>query len=241
MTLQNRTTPLVTVHLWGVPSAAIPRAIARMATQRAALRRTRGIRFCKLIGTGSQTFRLRDADPHHWGIVAAWDDEADARVFELGSVVTAWDRTANEKARFLLRPISTRGEWSRTRPFEPVEAVLGGVPSGPIAAITRARIRPRRLRTFAKAAPAVAAAATGAAGLRLATGIGESPVALQGTFTVWEDNRSLLDFVGGQAHARVIGDTDRVGWYTEELFARFAILQAQGTFRGLAVEANEGL
>ena len=34
------------------------------------------------------------------------------------------------------------------------------------------------------------------------------------------------------AHARVVADTTRLGWYVEELFARFAVLDATGTLGG---------
>lgn len=233
------TAPIVTVHLWGVPTTGIARAVLRMALHRSQVRQARGLRFAKLVGTGTESFRLRDADLHHWGIIAAWDDAADARVFELSAVVSAWDHSAFERARFLLRPIRSRGTWAGQAPFEPTVAPgpTGSTrPSGQVAAITRARIRPRQLRTFALAAPPVSLAASGAPGLRLATGIGEAPIGLQGTFSVWQDNRSLRNFVQEKAHARVVSATRATNWYSEELFARFTILAAQGTFRGNSVE-----
>lgn len=226
----------MTVHLWGVPTTGIARAVLRMALHRSQVRRARGLRFAKLVGTGTESFRLRDADPHHWGIIAAWDDAADARVFELSPVVGAWDRSATERARFILAPIRSRGTWAGQTPFEPTVAPGPTGPTGQVAAITRARIRPRQLRAFALAAPPVSLAASDAPGLRLATGIGEAPIGLQGTFSVWQDSRSLRNFVQGRAHAAVVSATRSTNWYSEELFARFTILAAQGTFRGNSVE-----
>ena len=53
---------LVTLHLWGVPARAIPAAFARMGTDRGPVRRTPGLRFAKLLGTGDErTFTVRDA------------------------------------------------------------------------------------------------------------------------------------------------------------------------------------
>lgn len=233
MTAARLSTPVVTVHLWGTRYRTVPQAIYRMATQRSALRRTHGLRFAKLLGTSSgKTFGLRDADLHHWGILAAWESEPDTRVFELGSVVTVWDRSATERARFLLQPIASRGTWAGQRPFEPVSA---DTPTGPVASITRARLNPRLWRTFWQSVPPVAETANKAIGRRLGIGIGEAPIGLQGTFSVWDNNLCLRDFFNSPAHARVVEQTQKLGWYSEELFARFAVLSAQGTVNGVPV------
>lgn len=228
------TVPVVTVHLWGVPTGGIPGAVVRMATNRRLLRRAPGLRFSKLLGTGSgETFRLRDADLHHWAVLAVWDTAADARVFEVGSLVASWDHSSNEKCRFVLEPISSHGSWSGSKPFGPGSRKPT---PGPVAAITRARVKPSLWRTFARAIPPVAARATASPGLLVSTGIGEAPVGLQGTFTVWDNNSSLRDFAYGPIHQRAIDQTAKVGWYSEELFSRFAVASAQGTFCGNPIE-----
>lgn len=228
--------PVVTVHLWGVPTRAIPGSLVRMATGRRKIRRIHGLRFAKLLGTGSgETFSVRDADFHHWGLIACWDDESDARVFELSSLVTTWDHHSFEKARFALAPVSSRGLWSGEDPFSPCVRHRS---DGPVAAITRARIPMRHWRRFARAVPPVADATSHAPGLIVRTGIGEAPVGLQGTFSVWQDSSALNAFTTGAAHQRVVDDTARVGWYSEELFARFGVTSATGTFCGTAVDAH---
>jgi hypothetical protein len=63
-------------------------------------------------------------------------------------------------------------------------------------------------------------------------GIGEAPIGLQGTLSVWEDAASIRAFAyQGRAHAEVIEATVRENWYQEELFARFALLEQRGEFR----------
>lgn len=213
-----------------------------MATGRRKVRQNHGLRFAKLVGTGSgETFSLRDADPHHWGLIAAWDDISDARVFELSALVTTWDRHCSEKARFVLDPIHSRGSWSGADPFGPA-AKVGRFASARlaedtrVAAITRARIPMRHWRRFASAVPPVAQATANTPGLLLRTGIGEAPVGLQGTFSVWHDAKALRSFATGTAHQQVVDQTAEVGWYSEELFARFAVVNATGTFCGQAVD-----
>jgi hypothetical protein len=223
--------PLVTLHLWGVPRRAVPRAVLHMATDRLPLRGTPGLRFAKLLGTGSgRTFTVRDADPLRWGLLAVWDDAAAADAFEAGPVPGAWRRFADEQWAARLEPLAARGRWSRREPFgEPQPRPW----PGPVAAVTRARLVLRRAATFWAAVPPVSADLHQAPGLRLALGIGEAPLGLQGTFSVWDSTSALNAFAFRRApHAAVIERTRREGWYAEELFARFAVLSATGTLDG---------
>jgi hypothetical protein len=223
--------PLVTLHLWGVPRRAVPRAVLHMATDRLPLRRTPGLRFAKLLGTGSgRTFTVRDADPLRWGLLAVWDDAAAAGAFEAGPVPCAWRRFADEQWAARLEPLASRGEWSRREPFGRPEPRPW---SGPVAAVTRARLVLRRAATFWAAVPPVSADLHTAPGLRLALGIGEAPLGLQGTFSVWDSASALNSFAYDRApHAAVVTRTAQEGWYAEELFARLALLSAEGTVAG---------
>lgn len=223
--------PLTTLHLWGIPVRAVPRAVLRMAADRPALRRTAGLRFAKLLGTGTgRTFTPRDADPRRWGLLAVWDDDAAARKFEDGPVVRRWQTIADEQWVGRLRPLSAHGRWSGREPF--------GTPrpdrwDGPVAAITRARLAPRKALRFWHAVPPVSADLSTAPGLRLALGIGEAPIGLQGTFSLWDSATALNTFAYDRApHAAVVRRTAQEGWYAEELFVRFALLSAVGTVGG---------
>ena len=224
---------VVTLHVWGVPNRHIPRAAARMALDRRPLRRTSGLRFAKLLGTGDgRTFTVRDADPRHWALLATWDSADAADAFERGPTAHAWSALSDERLRVALRPLSARGEWSRRRPFgEPVPARW----DGPVASVTRARIRTRRALTFWRSVPPVSADLWTSQGLRLALGIGEAPVGLQGTFSLWESADALSDFAYRRSpHLEAVRRTAELGWYAEELFARFAVLDVEGTYLGKA-------
>ena len=223
--------PLVTMHLWGAPTRAVPRAVLHMATDRRAVARAPGLRFAKLLGTGSgRTFTVRDADPRRWGLLAVWADESAADAFERGPVPTAWRRFADEQWTARLEPLAARGRWSRREPFARPEPRPW---PGPVAAVTRAWLVLRRAARFWAAVPPVSADLYRAPGLRLALGIGEAPVGLQGTFSVWDSAAALNGFAYGRApHAAVVERTAREGWYAEELFARFAVRSASGTVDG---------
>jgi hypothetical protein len=159
-----------------------------------------------------------------------WDDDDDAVAFARGPVLRRWERLADEQWTARLRPLSSRGRWSRREPFgRPRPSAW----DGPVAALTRARLSPAKAVTFWRAVPSVAADLHAAPGLRLALGIGEVPVGLQGTFSLWQSAGALNDFAYARAaHADAVRRTPVEGWYAEELFARFALLSATGTVAG---------
>ena len=225
---------VVVLHVWGVARRAVPLAVARMALDRRNLR-TSPARFWKLLGTGDgRTFTPRDADPGHWAVLTTWDDPADAAAFERSPAVAAWDRLAHERLRVEMVPVAARGRWSGRAPFGEPEPHRASA-SGPVASITRARIRLGRGRAFWRAVPPVSTDLQQVPGMRLAVGIGEAPVGLQGTFSLWDDAASLRDFAHRRAaHRDVVERTAREGWYAEELFARFAVRDLAGTYRGTA-------
>jgi hypothetical protein len=222
---------LVTLHLWRVPRRAVPAAVLRMGVDRRAVRGTAGVRFAKLLGTGDGgTFTVRDADPRRWGLLASWADRASARAFERSAVAARWRRLAEETWRAELRPLSARGRWSGRQPFG---TPAGGRWDGPVAAVTRARLRPARARSFWRSVPPVAADLREQPGLRLAVGIGEAPVGLQGTFSLWESAAAMRAFAyAGAAHRAVVARTAPEGWYAEELFARFGVEATDGSVDG---------
>ncbi|GAC1325472.1 MAG: hypothetical protein NVSMB13_08690 [Mycobacteriales bacterium] len=232
MTPRAEVPELVTLHLWTVPPRRVPAAIARMALDRARIRRTPGVRFAKLLGTGDgRTFTARDADPLLWGLITSWATSADARAFESSGVARSWGRLASDRWRADLRPLRSRGTWAGGTPF--------GNPTtprhdGPLAAVTRARLRPAKARTFWRAVPPVSADLHAVAGLRYAVGIGEAPIGLQGTFSVWSDAAALNAFAYARSpHQGAIRRTADEQWYAEELFARFALLETSGRVKGV--------
>ena len=222
---------VVTLHLWQVPAHAVPRALVHMAADRRPLRRTPGRRFAKLLGTGSgRPFTVRDADPRRWGLLTAWDDPAAAMAFDDSGLPERWRRFADEEWVAHLEPLSAGGLWSGEEPFGRPRPRLW---DGPVAAVTRARLVLRRAARFWSAVPPVSADLHQSPGLRLALGIGEAPLGLQGTFSIWDSSSSLNAFAYGRCpHTAVIERTHQEGWYAEELFARFGVRSSSGTIAG---------
>ncbi|TDB71196.1 MULTISPECIES: monooxygenase [unclassified Micromonospora] len=230
---------LVTLHVWRVSRAALPRALARMARDPRRLRATPGVRFGKLLGTGTGTgFGPGDADPTRWAALTVWDSPTAADGFDTSPVGRAWARIARARARLDLRPVASRGQWSGRRPFGDPS---GGRVAGPVLALTRARLRPRRVVTFWKAVPPVAAALHATPGLLARFGVGEAPLGWQGTVSVWRDPTDLVAFAYRHPeHRAVITRTATEGWYAEELFARFEVRDVVGDRAVLGWAADSG-
>ena len=228
------TPAVVSLHLFGVSGIGIVRALGRMGTERARVRRIPGASFAKMLGTGSgRTFTPRDADPGHWGVLVCWRDVDGPVRFEESATYRGWSSIATEEACFLMRPLASRGQWAGRTPFgDPLPHRW----DGPVAAVTRARIKTAQWRRFWSAVPPVSGDLREVDGLRLALGIGEAPVGLQGTFSVWESNAALTEFAHRRSpHLEVMRRTHEEQWYAEELFARFALVEAHGTHRGRPV------
>jgi hypothetical protein len=226
--------PLASFHLVREPVWRAPVALARLGTDRLRLRGTPGLRFARLLGTGRGS-AATGADLARSALFAVWDGPQALAAFEAGWLAA---RSAQVRARggevyaVRLSLLSGHGRWSGRdvladlRPARPVER------DAPVAVLTRATVRPSRWHRFRGARPPVSAELAAAAGLRATVAIGEAPVGLQATFSLWSDAAAVVAFARGPAHADVVRRTRREHWYGEELFARFVPLGASGTWDG---------
>lgn len=216
---------ITVVYFWRISKVALPIAILNMASNKLLLKKIPGTTFIKLLGTGKgETFTPKDADQFRWGILVTINEDKLDKL-EKSLVLKLWRKISSNEYRAILKPISSHGYWSGKQPFE-VEKFEW---SGKIAAITRARIVWRKNFQFWRAVPPVTLSLHQSQGLLAAIGIGEAPIGLQGTFSIWESGAALREFAyKGNAHVEAIKATESNKWYSEELFARFAVIAEQG-------------
>jgi hypothetical protein len=217
----------VVVYFFTVPRKGIPFAFLSMAIDRMRSRKFTGISFSKLLGTGSgQTFTPSDAVLTRWGMVVAID-ENQIKAFDQSSIITNWRKRSTSEFRAVLSPLSSHGLWAKKNPFDFIAPLSN--PNAQIAALTRARIKWNKNFIFWKSVPPVVIDLHSNPGLHAAIGIGEAPIGLQGTFSLWKSASALRDFAyRGKAHQVAIAQTQSIGWYSEELFARFEVLELRG-------------
>jgi hypothetical protein len=230
---QTGATPTVALHVWRLPGTAVPAALWRMAVDRGRLRRTPGVAFAKLLGTGrGSAFGPLDADPRRWAALVVWRDGPPRDT----AVTRAWDRLAEASCRLTLRPVASRGTWAGAAPFQPTardtttrDTTTRDTTAAPLLVLTRARLRVRRAPEFWQAIPLAAGGLADAPGLHAAFGVGEAPVGFQGTVSVWRGPADIARFAYRQPeHAEVVARTGQRRWYAEELFARFTVVDVAG-------------
>ncbi len=211
---------MAALYIFTVRRSAIPFAFLQMAIGRRTARNLPGVSFAKLMGTGTgKTFTPSDADLKQWAILFVAND---LDVVDRSTFVKRWKKRSTSVDRYLLNPVSSNGQWSKREPF-----VVGALSKndGPVVAITRARLKWSQAIRFWRSIPPVVTDLHNSPGLLFSIGIGEAPIGLQGTFSVWQSESALRDFAYKNApHRAAIEDTKRFDWYSEELFARFELV-----------------
>lgn len=206
--------------------------IGQMGAARFTLRRERRALFWKLCGSGTGEGFTPKPNWGVWAILATWPDEATARAATTSSPVwKRWRAKADESWTIFLSPLSARGAWAGVNPFLP--DLAGRQVTGPLAALTRATVRPSRALRFWKRVPTISATIGDDPNVAFKIGIGEVPLLHQVTFSIWPDTASMAAFARGDGpHGRAIQAVRDGKWFNEELYARFALLGAVGTWNG---------
>lgn len=216
--------------------------LGQMGAGRLSLGRMPDVGFWKLCGSGQgQGFDLRP-NLGVWAILATWpglDAETALQRSQTAPLFQRWRARCAEDWTVLLAPLSARGRWSGREPFSAQDmATQGGAaipPHAPIAALTRASLRLRTALRFWSRVPQISDVIGDDPHVLFKIGVGEVPLLHQITFSIWPDTQTMANFARGSGpHGRAIAAVRAEGWFSEELYARFAVLGDYGSWGGKA-------
>lgn len=207
-------------------------AFAQMGLARRALHDLPGVGFVKLMGAGTGEGFTPIPDTHVVAILTTWPDlEAAQTQTRQAPVFARFHARAVEAFALYLEPVSMRGTWSGRAPFGVPHP--RGASAGPIAALTRARVRGRALSRFWRRVPAISARIGADPNVLFKAGIGEVPWLHQVTVSIWPDASAMAHFARRDGpHAEAIAAVRSEGWFAEELYARFSVRAHAGTWQG---------
>lgn len=180
-------------------------------------------KFTKILGSGGKSgFSIWP----NWGlycILAIFDNDIEANNFlENNEKYLAFKSKSVENKLFILSPNSSHGLWDGVNPFVGHKQEN----NNRIAVITRGKIKVSKLWQFWKFVPPASQNLENQDGLLFSIGIGELPIIQQATFSVWESAEKMKAYAyKSTQHTQVIQKTRELGWYSEELFARFSVLK----------------
>lgn len=195
------------------------------------LTKAHGLSFYKLMGSGGGHGFSLWPDWSVYALLSVWEHTEAAQAFfgDPTSYYHAFAHRCQEAYTLFLRPQHVQGQWSGKQPFQ----TNGALSKGPVAVLTRARIRWRHVWGFWRFVPGVSDRLQQHPGCLLAKGVGEWPLIQQATFSVWTSEEAMKNYAyGDENHVRVIRETRRRGWYSEEMFARFGVEAAHGQWGG---------
>ena len=201
---------------------------AMMGLARGPMARTQGIGFWKLCGSGTGEGFTPKPNFGVYAILATWPDEETAKRETARGVFARYRDKSVEDWTVFMSPTSARGDWAGVQPFIPHESLN----NGPIAALTRASVKPSMARHFWGRVPNISAVIGTDPSVLFKLGIGEKPLVHQVTFSIWPDAAAMNNFARTGPHAEAIKAVRSDGWFSEELYARFSLVSDRGTWGG---------
>jgi len=206
-------------------------AFTQMQWAYAKIKGTKGLEFYRMLGSGGDRGFSIYPNWGTYGLLAVWETEEAADQFFQSHL--AFQNFLNHSEEYwivYLKTSKVHGEWSGGCPFqETVDYDKNAL----VGVLTRATIYPKHLLHFWKFVPSVSASVHDKKGLIFSVGVGELPIVQQATFSLWENSELMMEYAYNSTyHKEVVQKTRELGWYKEELFARFLPYRSEGSWGG---------
>ena len=221
---------VVVVVLAQIKKSSLLWGAGRFVFSRFALANIPGLKFSKMLGCGYDGgFGLRPSLTRQ-GLFLVFNTAEQAGEFlDRSPIIKQYQYRCKEFLTVVLNPYSVKGTWSGMSLATTQKAPAA---DHAIATLTRASIRPRRMFSFWRLAPATHDALFAANGCLLAIGVGEAPFVRQATISLWENTAAMNNYAQHGAHLTAIKAAYKEDYFSESMFVRFVVQDIKGVYKG---------
>ena len=206
-----------------------------MGLTRIKLTKNCGLQFYKVFGSGTGEGFTPYPNTRVYALLLVCESIEKASAFmDKSHCFQNYKKYSVESWTVFLKPISSRGKWDKINPFAPNRSDnMPQLANQPLAAITRATIKPSILLKFWKHEPGISQVIGQNTNVLFKIGLGEIPWFQQVTFSIWPNEDAMAKFARSDGpHAKAIQAVREGDWFAEELYARFQILSEKGSWGG---------
>ena len=181
-----------------------------------------GLKFIKLLGTGSKDGFSIIPDFTSYVMISVWEnDELRKKFTNKNKSFKEIINKSSKRVEIKIDPYNYVGSWNGINPF----INKSSYKVGKIIVLTRARVRLNKLINFFISTSSAAKSINSKKGAEYYKGVGELPIIEQATISRWESEQSMKDYAySDKSHLKIIHKARKNNWYSEELFVRSNIL-----------------
>ena len=181
-----------------------------------------GLKFIKLLGTGSKDGFNIIPDLTSYVMISAWENDAFRKNFtNKNKSFEEIIKKTSKRVEIKIDPYNYVGSWNGINPF----INKSSYKVGKIIVLTRARVRLNKLINFFISTSSAAKSINSKKGAEYYKGVGELPIIEQATISIWKSEQSMKDYAySDKSHLKIIHKARKNNWYSEELFVRSNII-----------------
>ena len=184
-----------------------------------------GLKFVKLLGTGSKDGFSVIPDFSSYIMITSWEnDDFRKKFIDENKLFQEISDKSSKRIEIKIDPYNYIGSWNGINPFKNKSLYK----EGKIIVLTRARVKLNKLINFFISTSSAAKSINSRKGAEYYKGVGELPIIEQATISIWKSEQSMKDYAYlDKNHLKIIHKARKNNWYSEELFVRSNIISSK--------------
>ena len=184
-----------------------------------------GLKFIKLLGTGSKDGFSVIPDFSSYVMITSWEnDDFRKKFIDENKLFQEIINKSSKRIEIKIDPYNYIGSWNGINPFKNKSSYK----EGKIIVLTRARVRLNKLINFLISTSSAAKSINSRKGAEYYKGVGELPIIEQATISILKSEQIMKDYAySDKSHLKIIHKARKNQWYSEELFVRSNIISSK--------------